>query len=234
MKYLKSGLATALTCGVASILMINQASATTLTGFMTTGADMGGMEVTVNFFDGTSETQIWAATDAISGGSFGTDWQLTQSGNTFASFNNPFTFQYTGSSSVSGLYLDAHLGNAAFDILPDITGPNQTPGSADGNYFQLTSGTAPTTILYSLPIDISQGDLFGRLSLEWAAPGFTGTMTFLSDTDSGTTFDPITPTGPIPALPSPPSHVPEPSSSTLALLGCMVFFWRRRTLRTPA
>ena len=131
-------------------------TATTLTGFQTDGSDMGGMQITVNFFNGTSQTATWVPTGSISGGAFGSGWSLTQSGNTFGSFNNPWNFTYAGSSSVAALIIDAIPGNTVFDILPDLTGPFQTPGSADGWAFQTVFGIAPTSYNYSVPIDISQ------------------------------------------------------------------------------
>jgi len=173
-------------------------AATTLTGFQTVGSDMAGMQITVNFFDGTSQTSSWLPTGGDSGGAFGTGWSLTQSGNTFGSFNNPWSFNYTGTNTVAALIIDTIPGNTVFDILPDLNGPFQTPGSADGWHFQTVFGVGPTRAPeYSVPIDISRGDLFGRLSLFWDT-GFRGLMGFLADTDSGTAFDPVQPRNPPP------------------------------------
>jgi hypothetical protein len=183
-------------------------SATTLTGYSTTGAMMGGMNITVNFFDGTSQTAVWQPTGGQSGGAFGNGWSLVQSGNTFGSFNNPWQFSYTGGSSVAALVIDAYAGNTVFDIYPDVTGPRQTPGSADGWYFQPTYGAGPTRHAYDVPIDISYGDLFGRLSLFWDG-GFWGNMGFVADTDSGTSYDPVRPRYPVPAPPPPPQVAPS-------------------------
>jgi len=56
--------------------------------FITDGAAMMGMSVTVNFLGGASETVAWAATDPQSGaatGAFGTGWSISSSGDTFNS-----------------------------------------------------------------------------------------------------------------------------------------------------
>ena len=196
--------------GVAAAMVTSPAYATTLTGFRTHGSDMGGMAITVNFFDGTTQTSTWAATGGLGGGAFGTSWSLTQSGNTYGSFGNSWNFSYGGDSSVAALVIDAVPGNTVFDNVPI---PNTTPGSAEGWNFGVSSGIGPNRHEYSVPIDISQGDLFGRLSLFWD-DGFTGSMGFLADTDSGTTSDPVKPRDPVPPLPAPPipPSPPEPVS----------------------
>jgi len=189
---------------VAAIAATQAAQATTLTGFSTNGSNMGGMEITVNLFNGTTQTSIWQPTGGLSGGAFGNNWSLTQSGNTFGAFNNPWNFHYTGSSSVAALIIDAIPGNTVFDTVRNVV---LTPGSADGWEFQPLSGQAPNRSGFSVPIDISQGDLFGRLSLFWDS-GFTGAMQFLVDTDSGTTHDPVAPRDPVQPLPLPPNVAP--------------------------
>jgi hypothetical protein len=213
--------------GIAVAIVTSPASATTLTGFSTLGSGMSGMEITVNFFDGTTQTSVWNATSGLGGGAFGNSWSLTQSGNTFGYFGNNWVFSSGGESRVAALIIDAIPGNTVFDNVP----VNElTPGSADGWNFQLTSGLAPSRHEYSAAIDISQGDLFGRLSLFWD-DGFTGAMSFLADTDSGTANDPVTPRDPLPPLPAPPVppepvRVPEPA----AVLGLLTFAGASTTL----
>ncbi|MEO0825160.1 MAG: hypothetical protein AAFW84_20935 [Cyanobacteria bacterium J06635_15] len=214
------------TCAIAGFSAFNASSsqaATVLTGFQTTGADMGGMEVTVNFLGGLSETAIWQPTGGLSGGAFATEWSLTQSGNTFNGFNNPWVFNYDGFERITSLIIDAVPGNTVFDILPVALG---TPGSADGGAFTVTGGQAPTTFDYSVPIDISVGDLFGQLTLDWDSGFEAGSLAFLADTDSGTIDNPVTPdpdpVDPDPIDPDPvdptPVSVPEPGL-LLGLLG---------------
>jgi len=183
------------------------AEATTLTGFQTSGSQMGGMQITVNLFDGSAQTSIWNPTGGSGGGAFGNGWSLTQSGNTFGSFNNPWNFNYSGPSSVASLIIDTIPGNTVFDIVPGLNDPRQTPTSAEGWLFQVVSGTGPSSFNYSVPIDISRGDLFGRLSLFWNA-GFRGGLGFLADTDSGTSSDPVRSRDPVPPPPPPPPVPP--------------------------
>ena len=180
------------------------AQATTLTSFSTSGGNMGGMQITVNFFNGTSQTSTWLPTGGLGGGAFGSGWALTQSGNTFGAFDNRWNFTYNGPSSVSALVIDTIPGNTVFDIFRNGI---VTPGSAEGWDFEVRSGLGPNRWGYSVPIDISRGDLFGRLSLFWDG-GFRGGMQFLADTDSGTTFDPVRPRDPVPPPPPPPNVAP--------------------------
>ncbi len=165
--------------------------ATTLNNFSTYGDMMSGMRITANFWDGTSQTAIWRDTDDDSGGAFGSGWSLKESGN---SFNSPWTLSNSG-QGITSLIIDAISGNALFDNYPYLYGPLQTPDSAEGWEFQTLSGQAPSSYTYSDPIDISRGDLFGTLSLYWSG-GFTGTMKFRADTDSGTNNDPVRPRDP--------------------------------------
>jgi hypothetical protein len=162
--------------------------ATTLIGFSTTGEMMAGMQVTASFLDGTSQSVVWTTTGQGSGGAYGNAWSLTETGN---SFNSPWTLTNNG-RGITSLVIDAIPGNTLFD---NVKVQEITPGSADGWSFQTLSGVSPTFSAYSNPIDISQGDLFGSLSLYWTN-GFTGTMKFRADTDSGSANDPVKPQNP--------------------------------------
>ncbi|MBD1930482.1 MULTISPECIES: PKD domain-containing protein [Cyanophyceae] len=188
--------------------------ATTLTGFKTTGNMMSGMQVKVGFLDGSYEIATWGATSSNSGGAFGTGWSLTQRGDTYgySSDNNAYgwTFSYSGGNSLNSLLIDAISGNAVFDRIRSRDS-EYTPNSADGWNFEVLSGKRPDNHAYSVPIDISRGDLFGRLAMVWNS-GFNGTMTFIADTDSGTTNDPVKPLEPAPPItpPPPPPVIPPP------------------------
>ena len=173
---------------------------TVITGFSTGGDDMDGMEVIVEFLDGTFQEAIWGTTGLNAGGAFGTDWDLTFSGST--TFGTPWTFNANNPLEVASLTINGIPGNTAFD---DGNWPS-TPGSSGGWSFETTSGEAPDAWQYSIPIDISTGDIWGNLSMNWL-DGFTGTMQFIADTDNGSASNPIT-----------PAHVPEPGTA-IALLG---------------
>ena len=173
--------------------------ATTLNGFSTYGDKMSGMRVTASFLDGSSQSLIWGATGSGSGGVLGPGWSLTESGNTYPQVNDPNGSFWTLSNFAQGmtsLVIDAVPGNTLFDNYPLRESGLDTPKSAEGWNFQPTLGQAPTSYAYSNPIDISYGDLFGRLSLYWPS-GFTGVMQFLADTDSGTRNDPVQVSNPV-------------------------------------
>ena len=178
--------------------------ATTLSLDSTFGDNMTGMKVTADFLGGGSQTATWGVTGLNSGGAFGTDWSLTQSGDTFF---DPWTFTNNG-QSITSLAVNGVSGNTAFDTIYTLVEPPSTPASANGKPFTVLSGSAPTSFAYSAPIDISKGDLFGDLSLNYS-DGFTGTATFVADTDNGTADNPVS--------------VPEPSFVlgllTVSLLG---------------
>lgn len=181
--------------------------ATTLTGYATYGNMMSGMRVTANFLDGSSQTLTWGATDARSGGVFSNTWSLTQSGNTYAPDNsNPEAAAWiltNYGAGITSLVIDAIPGNTVFDNVYEVNTPLQTPGSERGWPFQVVSGLGPSSFNFSTPIDISYGDLFGKLSLYWNT-GFTGILRFFADADSGTSSDPVRPRDPI-AYNSPPT-----------------------------
>lgn len=166
--------------------------ATTLTGFTTYANTMAGMRVTASFADGTSQSVIWQDQGGHSGGAIGSNWSVTAAGNTFS---DPWVFSNTG-QGITSLVIDAIPGNTVFDIYPYGDNLPQTDGSADGWGFQTLVGQGPNSSAYSDSIDISQGDLFGKLSLYWLN-GFTGQMQFRADTDSGSPTDPVKPKDPV-------------------------------------
>jgi hypothetical protein len=160
---------------------------------------MSGMKVTASFLDGSSQTNIWGPTDDRSGGAFGTGWSLTESRD---SYSAPWILT-NSSQGITSLVIQAIPGNTVFDTYPFLTGPLQTDGSAEGWTFEPKSGQSPSSFAYSDEIDISQGDLFGTLSLYWDT-GFTGQLVFRADTDSGSSNDPVKPKNPV-AENSPPT-----------------------------
>ena len=177
-----------------------------------TGADMAGMEVTVNFEGGSSETGVWAATGLDSGEAVGTDWGLSLSGNSNVV---GWTFENVGSQVISSLLIDAPPGNTVFDIL---FLPELTPGSGRGNPFAGSGIPAPQGT-YSGNLPGTLGDI--KTSLEIVFPeGLTKNddpVLFVADTDG--VVDDVT--------------VPEPGA-TLALLGVLgfgTFVHQKRAIR---
>ena len=188
------------------------ADALTLTGFATFGSQMSGMEVTVNYVDGGSQTAIWQATSPIDGGAFGTGWSLSLAGD---SFDTPWNFStQTGfTQAIASLMINAVPGNTVFDTRSDIFG---TPGSASGLPFTVIAGQSPTSFAYSTAIVGAEDDLRGVLTLNWST-GFLGQLEFSADTDNGTDIDPVQ------------AAVPEPTTiAGLGLAAAGLLRWRRR------
>ncbi len=179
----------------------------------------------------------------------GNGWSLSESGDTYNGYY--WSFQNNNNSRpIRSLTINAIPGNTVFDAIaynPNAD-PNKfneiTPGSADGWPFTVSSGQAPdgypfyTTshtypnitlplpdpTPYSVPIDISRGDLFGDLSLSWSS-GFTGNLRFGADTDSGTASDPVKS-----AAPPPPPNIPP----TLTLPNYTVYEGQPATITLSA
>ncbi len=195
--------------------------------FATTGGDMAGMVVTANFADGSSNSAMWAASTATSGGAVGPgtpflrNWSLTQSGDSFGAGNpaNAWTLVTRGSNSarMTSLVIDARPGSVVFD---ETAGLTVTPVTELGT--PATQNNAGTTFggttfaTYSNPVGVGAnaplGDIYGVLTLAFdggLAPGQS--VSFWADTDN--TNSPA---------------VPEPGSAVLASLVAGVLAFRRR------
>lgn len=216
---------------------------TVISGWSTGGDDMVGMEITIDFLNGDSQTSIWGALGQTWGAT-GSGWELTKSSS--STYGNSWALNVEEAFSITSLTINAVPGNTMFDLYRNFTDDNgtmqsSTPRSADGWTFETVSGQAPDSFDYSTPIDVSVGDLFGTLSLLWE-DGFWGTMQFIADTDNGTASNPVqvadnTPNSdsfanlfPQFNLPNPPAapsnpttqSVPEPTSVlTLLAIGAM-------------
>lgn len=159
-----------------------------LTGFATTGAMMDGLDVTVYFANGTSQTRNWADTGPDAGGVTGTGWSLTQSGDTFS---NEWFFNFFGTpaSGLVKLVLDGRDNFTVFDSTKPNTG---TPGSAQGADFEIVSpwsadywrGTAVYDYAVAIGSDAPVGDLFQRLTINFTNPVITSDFKFIQDTDN--------------------------------------------------
>lgn len=181
LRNLSTGLVGATIIGLGTTVAAPSYAVTLVDLDRTFGDDMAGMLVTVDFLDGGSETATWEATGPDAGGAFGTGWSVTQSGDTFF---DPWAFTNTG-EGIASLVINANPGNTAFDTIDTIEEPPSTPGSANGIPFTVLSGPAPDSFAYSDEVDISEGDLFGTLALNYD-DGFTGTttVTYRADTDN--------------------------------------------------
>ncbi len=162
------------------------ATITALTGFSTTGSDMDGMEVTVNFQNGTSSTAIWSTISSGIGAASTGGWTLSESGNTFGGL---WTFSNNTGSTISSLFINAIAGKTVFDIDPRLDDAFSTAGSADGISFAVDNGVAPTSFQYGNIVNLAGnapvGDLYAELNLFWKSGFASGSsLQFVADTDN--------------------------------------------------
>lgn len=191
---------------------VNPQQTTAITTFMTDGDDMAGMEITVN----NTDTALWAATGTDAGAAAGTGWSLSETGDTA---NGNWILSST--ISMLSLSVDAGAGDTVFDTLGDAT---RTPGSEFGRPFQLLNSggfDGDIDVTYTGPVslvgDAFAGDLYRYMLVEFTSP-FTGTLTFLADTDNAT----------VKAAVTPPPVIPAPGALVLASVGSAVLAWFRR------
>jgi len=171
-----------------------------LTGFTTTGNEMAGMGVSVNFSDGTTQTATWAATGADSGAASAANYfTIGESGDTFAS--NAWTLENLSSTlSITGFSLFGVPGNTTFDRV--FGGLEGTPGSGSGLDFNIVGAaglgvTATYSDILNLTGSPAVGDEFVLLSVGFANPFAPDAIaTFSQDTDSARTSSSIVATAP--------------------------------------
>ena len=131
------------------------------------GSEMGGMQVTVAYQDGTSELKLW---NNSLRGAFGTNFSLT-----FAPGDNLSTPQYdpvddtywgtwgfTSYKPVNSLSINAFAGNTVFD---NVAATSLTPGSEWG-WFDLLGNPIPYSFTNEVALlnSTAQGDLWGALA----------------------------------------------------------------------
>ena len=142
-----------------------------------TGAEMAGkLRVTVGFVNGSLESDIWKATGVNAGEATGTGWALSIAGDTSFSL---WDLALTGNESIKSVKIES-LGGVVFDR---ITLPELTPGTGSGNPFVSSSGTPPTTAIYSGTVPGALEDVASSLELSWVNGFSDPNLSFFADTD---------------------------------------------------
>lgn len=159
-----------------------------LTGFVTLGSNMAGMQVTAVFSGGLSQTLAWATTGANSGGvTSANGWSLNLSGDTFSA---PWIFAITNDNL--GQLVSLMLSGAPGLTVWDTTNPSPgTGGSASGADFAFINGCAScdVTVDYTDVIAITPAnpvnDLFHTVKVNFGQTGIRfGEFSFRQDADN--------------------------------------------------
>lgn len=178
-----------------------------LTGFTTSGDQMGGMDVTATFSNGFTQSLNWATTGAGAGGVSGAGWGLSLSGDTFNAVWNFVISPNANLGQLVSLMLDGSDNFTIFDT--SFGGSTGTPGSASGRDFVFDgtdyNATATYTKRVAIGADAPYGDIYQTLTVVFASgTGPRVDWAFMQDTDNDSR-----------AIPG----VPEPGSIALVALG---------------
>jgi hypothetical protein len=172
---------------------------------VTTGATMGGTQVTAFFANGSSQTVPWVGVGLGMGGATGTNWSLTESGDTdIASWS---LINSTG-LGLTKLLIDGGPGKTIFDRT--FGGQMGTPGTSLGRDFTVTSGLQNSDNILAIYHDqvavlpnAPVGDIFRSLEVDFLnTGGFASGRTLGFGADTDTTTDVL---APLPVIPEPGS-----------------------------
>ena len=185
-------------------------SAAIVTQSQVTGADMVGLEVTVDYASGGQETLLWQMIsntplmtgdpildmNGYSGGVTGMGFSLIQAGVTLGGYDdstpaNPYglwTLTNTGQSGdITGFKLSGLAANVAFDILDTAV---FTPNSGSGQHFISNVGSTGT---YSDQVNAMYDDLFYTLDVTFdTLLGGQESALFFADTEIVGVSEPAT------------------------------------------
>ena len=158
-----------------------------LTGFSTSGGQMGGIQVSVVFRNAGIKESTWTVGGSNIGGAVNTGWfEITQQ---YSTFSNPWTIKNTSNNdNIIRFTLNGVGGNTIFDRTEPNTG---TEGSAQGRDFVFTNRyiDLDADILYSGPIaltgEVIVGDLYSQMQVNLGSPIRAGRqLKFIADTDN--------------------------------------------------
>ena len=208
--------------------------------FGTTGADMGGTGVHVEYSDGSTHDAIWQSLGAGFGGAIDSAVYITAGATGLAGY--PWIlYNPAAALAIRSVSLDGQPGNTLFDVSFPFgvfagSGFVGTTGTSGGAEFDL-SGTYRTfydgiSITYSDAVALEGaapvGDIFRRMKIEFAPTRLLASgalIEFRQDTDSlafGSVLAPVA-----------PSSVPD-GGATLSMLcaglALLIACGRRRTL----
>lgn len=160
--------------------------------YAASGANMAGMEVSLDFDTAADATAIWSATGGTGGGVAGTGWELAFSGSdTWPLTLDPSVYrEWTlySDAAIKSFTIDAYNGTSALVMFDILFGAVGTPGSAlgywldrsftlsdikydtNGEMYASGSGNGFTWI-FTDPVNITGnaavGDLFGKLTIDF-------------------------------------------------------------------
>ncbi len=165
-----------------------------ISSWETTGLSMTGMEVIVNYGNGTSEATTWDLSGAGTG-AVGSDWSLTMLDPTLTTYyQGIWSLDTSSENGIASVVLNGFDHNVVFD--DDADNYPGTPGSAWGNplqtdyYSTATSYAGNLNVLYfgDVALTGSQpfGDLYQSMAISFSDALFTAadTLTYYQDTDN--------------------------------------------------
>ena len=145
------------------------------------GAELAGIEVTVDFLAGGSESATWVSTSSTAGGAFGaSDWSVTLDGDSFGEFD-PSTSTYYGlfevfaSFDIMSITLDMLGTGLVFD-----TAYGMASGNGSGAGREMVVDLPQYTVTYS---NLVEDELYSTVTIDgiFEEGSVTG---FLTDVDA--------------------------------------------------
>ena len=173
------------------------------------GSDMVGMEATVTFSDGSTDTGSWGPTGATSGVAFGAGGFFVV-GTANDTFTSTWVLDNLNSLTITRLTFNGVPGNTVFDIIPGAT---LTPDSSLGfSFVDLTNLPGTIDVTYSNPVGIGAAaplnDLYATMDIDFSGLQAGGVT-------PGTGYDFQQDTDMVQDLRVPPPQVPLPATLPL-------------------